>query len=161
MESFFFFSYIWVYNGWMFLQLPVLLCHSAILKRLMGPWFNLCSSDHCTLQLCKLFETCFIFNDLHKCRYWGLPLLKDFLPFPLQHLRLFPQTWRHLESPTYNFHGELFIHLRGHVFLSRPSISLMSSAHFKSFRMSSEDSIEISHCKQLFCRWFLALARFL
>lgn len=28
------------------------------------------------------------------------------------------------------------------------------SAHFKSLRMSSEDSIEISHCKQLFCPWF-------
>lgn len=40
----------------------------------------------------QVVATCFILNDLHKCRYWGLPSLKDLLPFPLQRFTLFPQT---------------------------------------------------------------------
>lgn len=50
--------------------------------------------------------------------------------------------------------NSVFLHLRGPAFLPRPWVSPMSSTHFKSLGMSSEDSIESSHCKQLFCPWF-------
>lgn len=98
-------------------------------KGRQGPQLNLRNSDHHTLHLCGLFVSCFIFNDLYKCRYSGLISLKEHLPFPLQHLSLFSRTRQRLESSVYNFgaeRGSIFLHLRGPSFPSRPWVSPMS-----------------------------------
>lgn len=59
------------------LQLPALFCYATVLywSEWQGSLLNPCSSDHLTSRFAN--TTRFIFNDLLKCIYSGLPLLKD------------------------------------------------------------------------------------